>query len=121
MGFPEGASLWAMTSGAQGPRSTLPPPDHRASEINYPGPPQASEPGPPKRVPTLCPSPASLAGAQRNLARRRLVANLNQTESVPIRPAAAHTRVSIPRPTAAWGLRPVQARRTPVGLGELRP
>jgi hypothetical protein len=103
------SSLHSSTPGSPGLRDQLS------------GAPQASEPGPPKRVPTLCPSPASLAGAQRNLARRRLVANLNQTESVPIRPAAAHTRVSIPRPTAAWGLRPVQARRTPVGLGELRP
>lgn len=123
MGFPEGASLWAMTSGAQGPRSILPPPDHRASESNYPGPPPPSLGArPPKaRAHAVSFSRLSRGSPERNLARARLVANLSQTESVPIRLAAAHTRVSIPRPTAAWGLRPVQARRTPVGLGELRP
>lgn len=46
--------MWAVTSGAQGPRSTLPPSDHRASEINYPGAPKPRSPAPqsacPRRV-----------------------------------------------------------------------
>lgn len=121
IGFLEGASLWAVTSGAQGPRTTLPPPDHPASEINYLGPPSLGARPPKARAHAVSFSRLSRGSPERNLPGGRLVANLNQTESVLTRLAAAHTRVSITRPTAAWGLRPVQARRTPAGLGELRP
>lgn len=121
MGFPEGANLWAMTSGAQGPRSTLPPPDHWASEINYPGAPQASEPGPQSACPRCVLLPPLSREPREESGPGEACRQPESNKSVPTRLAAAHTRVSIPRPTAAWGLRPVQARRTPVGLGELRP
>lgn len=103
------SSLHSSTPGSLGLRDQLS------------GGPQASEPGPQSACPRCVLLPPLSREPREESGPGEACRQPESNKSVPTRLAAAHTRVSIPRPTAAWGLRPVQARRTPVGLGELRP